>query len=154
MLWFEIFNGKTHMNDVFRKRRIEIIVSFLSIQILTFVPYIITQSVTYLIFFLPVVSFITYLWMFFRLQHILHVKEILSDKNSVANVHLDKYKNIKLSNLEKESIAEKIKTHLIYSKSFLVHGFLTPDVIPSHVTLQAVAQRYLAQLPSFPVKGN
>jgi len=143
MLWFEIFNRKKLKNDIFRKRRIEIIVSFLSIQIVTFVPYIITQSVTYLIIFLPVVSFITYLWMFFRLQHILNVKEPLANDNAVAYVHFDKYKNIKLNNLEKESIAEKIKAHLIESKSFLECKYSLHDLsvelnLPQHIVSMVI----------------
>jgi hypothetical protein len=34
------------------------------------------------------------------------------------------------------------------------HGFFTPDVIPSQVTPQAVAQAYLEQAPVLPVKGD
>jgi AraC-like DNA-binding protein len=81
--------------------------------------------------------------MFFRLQHILYVKEPLSDDNSVANVHFDKYKNIKLSNLEKESIAEKIKIHLIDSKSFLESKYSLHDLsvelnLPQHTVSMVI----------------
>jgi len=110
MLTTEIYQRKTEANDIFRKRRIEILVSFLSFQFITFLPYIITQSIIYLIFLMPVVSFLTYLWIFFRLQHILNVKEILTP---------NKYKNIKISHLEKKDLADKIEKHLRDNKPYL-----------------------------------
>jgi len=77
MLTIEIYQRKTEAGNVFRKRRIEILISFIFFQSITFLPYVISQSIIYLIFLMPVVSFLTYLWIFFRLQHILNVREII-----------------------------------------------------------------------------
>ena len=119
MLTIEIYQRKTEAGNVFRKRRIEILISFIFFQSITFLPYVISQSIIYLIFLMPVVSFLTYLWIFFRLQHILNVREIIL---------FNKYKNIKISDLEKKDMADKIEKHLRDNKPFLEPKYSINDL--------------------------
>jgi len=120
LLFEEYFNNKTIKNDLFRKFRIEILITFLFFQTISFVPYLFIGMSWLQVFILPISALAFYLWTFFRLIRILDLLKSIPTLKRTANIFFSaKYKNQKICDEKQNEIANKIINYLETKKPYL-----------------------------------
>lgn len=120
LLITEILGSKNIKYDVFRKYRLEILISFLFFQIISYAPYLIIEVSWKQVFIMPISALIFYLWAFFRLLKILEFVKKAPKNIQTANIFFsNKYKNLKVCNEKQEKYVQLITSHLETKKPYL-----------------------------------
>jgi AraC-like DNA-binding protein len=129
MLFLEYRENRKREKSHAAKIRIELLFTFFIFQLVAFSGYILTQAVVFLYLFMPFAALLAYIWMFFRVQHIISIKKLQSENVPQAEIKpMEKYKTLKITESQKSEIADLIMTHLKRDKPFLDSGYKLSDL--------------------------
>jgi len=157
LLVFEIKTKKEEpkVKDVFKKNRIEILITMLLLQLGTFIPYFINPTVIILVLFMPIATMIFYFWMFLRMHQIMKTVATLNLENHQINkLFTAKYRNFKIDDTQKDEIAKQILLFFEKNKPYLEEKYCINNLskslnVSTHIISMVINSNFQTNFPDF-----